>query len=76
MSNFEALKPKIEQRPCPIYGGKNYEQGFLMLACVRGKPVISPDRTRVRISAGTAVSSFLGVITSYGTYKTGEDPKI
>lgn len=32
MSSFEALKPKIEQRPCPICGGKDYGWGFLTLA--------------------------------------------
>lgn len=39
MTSFETLKPKIEQRPCPVCGGKEFEWGSLVGATyIPGKP--------------------------------------
>lgn len=39
MISFETLKPKIEQRPCPVCGGKEFEWGSLVGATyIPGNP--------------------------------------
>jgi hypothetical protein len=43
MSEFESLKFRIEQQPCPICGGKDYEWGVLSHAWYRPGLSMTPS---------------------------------